>query len=488
MDHHDGPDSLAGPRDDSTKSPTHFHMDDYSRGSPFSCKHSFPSRDGSKKAYQSVGREIDDGRFSDVENESSNDDRLDFSALKVHGRERELQRLHEIYNFVRQRGLGRKQKWCKGETSVAFIKGLSGTGKSTLVKQFTEELIEQSAPPGSPCAPFFIHGKYDELSGGDPFSAIVEAFSGFAKFLLGEGNGAELERIRKAVGDELGSEANALTAVIPSLKPVVSDEALRKGSRENARNKLKYTFQMFVNAISTETRPVIMFLDDLQWCDSASLELIEALLTDVDLRYFMFIGAYRSDEVVSDDEILKCCQRIHSIQQIEELEIVNLPMSQLNLLVQDALQRDNPEDTKAITKVIFNKTNGNIFHSMQVMDELQRKLVLTFSRVTFQWEWDLEDVDVENLLSDDVMQAVTEKIVNSHPDLPRVLILAAYTRSSIDAHTLEYLTEINGPTIESQELLRILDLAVVDGLLTNSMGSKFYTFAHDRIQQAGRYY
>jgi len=278
-----------------------------------------------------------------------------------------------------------------------------------------------------------------------------------------------------------------LTTVVPMLKVMIDceDESVRNGSRENAMNKLKYIFQIFVGAISTEERPVIMFLDDLQWCDSGSLDLILSLLSDLDMRYFMFIGCYRSDEVEPDGELLRCLEAATTIQPIARLEMNNLPKDKLNLLLCNALQREEEDDTMALTEVIYKKTSGNLFHSIQVLEELQRKKRLSFSRLTFQWEWDLEGNSLDHLLSEDVVETVMGKISNAHPDLQRVLILAAYTRSGIDVDTLSQLTVINGRLISLDELLPMLDKAVADGLLANIMGSRIYSFGHDRIQEAG---
>jgi len=252
-------------------------------------------------------------------------------------------------------------------------------------------------------------------------------------------------------------------------------------------NKLKYIFQTFVGAISTAERPVIMFLDDLQWCDSVSLDLILTLLTDLDLRYFMFIGAYRSDEVEPDDELLRCFEVVTTVQPIARIEMTNLSKDKLNLLLLHALKREDDGKVMKLTEVIYKKTSGNIFHSMQVLEELKRKKLLTFSRRTSQWEWDLDDKALEKLLSENVVEAVMGKISSTHPDLQRVLILAAYTRSAIDVDTLSQLTFINDRWISSDELLPMLGKAVAEGLLSNNVGSKIYTFAHDRIQEAGEY-
>jgi len=369
----------------------------------------------------------------------------------------------------------------QGETSVAIIGGSSGTGKSTIIKQFQNELREKSKLPGSPQMPFFIEGKFDELVGADPFSAIVQALTGFAKDITEQKDMKELERIRSCVQKQLGTEATLLlTAVVIDCK---DNESVTKGPKENAMNRLKYIFQTFIGAIGTAQRPLIMFLDDLQWCHSASLDLILALLTDLDMRYFMFIGSYRSDEVEPDGELLRCFEVVTTIQPMAPIEITNLPRDKLNLLLLHVLKREDKGEIMNLTEVIYKKTLGNIFHWIQVLEELQRKKLLTFSRMTSQWEWDLDNKSLGKLLLENVVDAVTGKISNTHPKLQRVPILVAYTCSAIDVDSLSQLTVVNGRLISSDELLPILDKAVAAGLLANIVGSRIYRFAHDRIHQ-----
>jgi len=101
-----------------------------------------------------------------------------------------------------------------------------------------------------------------------------------------------------------------------------------------------------------------MFLDDLQWCDSASLDLILALLTDLDLRYFMFIRSYQSDEVEPGGELLRCFEVATIVQPVTRIEITNLPKEKLNLLLLNALQQEQEDDTMMeLTEVIYKKTS-----------------------------------------------------------------------------------------------------------------------------------
>jgi predicted ATPase len=456
-------------------------------------------------SYYSIGRDFYDDYYTD-NSEDSIDDRLDFSAKRVRvlARQNELQLLHDVYSHVQRKGINStKKRDLKQETSVAMIRGLSGTGKSTLVKKFVGDLDKQSKCTGGPKQPLFLAGKYEELSGADPFSAIVEAFSGLAATLLQDESVSDLERIQTAIQDSLGWDISALTAVIPDLQAVIegpnrSNKSIAVKSShsrqqpanigppsEHAWNRLRFVFQKFSNAISSKERPVVMFLDDLQWCDPASLDLIQALLTDKDLQYFMFIGAFRSDEVVADHPLQQALQTIQDAQTIQNVELVNFSLKEFENFVSDVLKYDEMTDElKELAGIIQQKTEGNLFFAMQVLEELHRNGVLQFSRLTFQWEWHGDAKNLSELLADDILTAFTMKITSSPVMLQTALVTAAYTRSTLDCHTLQKLLGMNGNAISLDDLIKTLDKAVVDGLLSNNMGSTIYSFGHDRIQQA----
>ena len=433
---------------------------------------------------------------------------------------------------------------------VALISGHSGCGKSRLVQQFIHELElqgrqeeasggsmgekEKSGPVTSPKScrssaeksnrPFwYLAGKFEELQCADPFSAISQAFSGFCTYLLdgGKDTAQDLERVRADVTGVIGGQVGALTNVIPLLQDVLdlpspgssNSMRAREGSSvlslskrrsslvtsattsarvgENAWNSLKYLFVALVKAIAKPDRPVIMFLDDLQWADGPSLDLMTALLTDNSLQYFMFIGSVRSSEVDDNHVVMK---RMRQIQQqmnrkpIERIEVTNMSLEEIGEFVANVL-RMTVEETQPLTEAIYSKTRGNMFFAMQALEELERKKVLFYSVLTFQWEWNLDgiektDEDGGGGISDNVVDAVAAKIQTAPPKLQKALVVAAYTRSTIDSRTLQELMAVNDCIISSEELCQLLDRAVLDGLLSNSVGSQNYKFAHDRIQEA----
>lgn len=419
---------------------------------------------------------------------SGAENKLDFSNINILGREDEISRLQEVYSHVQLGGSSRKIiKGSENHTSIVMIRGLAGTGKSTLVKQFMEDIERRSRFPGGPIKPFFLYGKFDDLSADDPFSAIVDAFSDFANMLL-EGGDEELERVRKDINDALGEEANYLTTIIPGLRNIMEstneDDDKYLGSKENASNRLKYVFQKFTNAISSKTRPLVMVLDDLHCGDKASAELIQALLTDNDLRHLMFIGTYQSDLMTKKSPFHSCFRIIDNSQRIKKIKLINLSIEEMGSFISDALNVDDVKEADTLVKMVYDKTKGNIFYAKQILDELYRKGFLELSPTTGKWEWHLDDGDLDAILSDDVFQAVTAKLQSASEKLQKALTIAAYTRSTIDLDVLQTLMKLDGCPVESKVLVKILDRAVLDGLLLNSMGSKSYSFANDRIQQA----
>ena len=499
------------------------------------------------------GRDFYDDGYSD-EVDSLND-RITFDPNEFYGRAKELKTLHSIYeSMFAGQGTSQPQSPTKSPAQpeaaqsrmspVAIISGYSGCGKSRLVSQFIRELelqgrqdessdggkgnrAESSGNPARKCKrPFwFLAGKFEELQCADPFSAISQAFTGFCMYLLdgGKETAQDLQRVRSDVKRAIGGQVGPLTTVIPLLQQVLElqgpgsshlNARAAEGSStlsiskrrssvvtsattsarvgENAWNSLKYLFVALVKAISKPDRPVIMFLDDLQWADGPSLDLMTALLTDNSLQYLMFLGSVRSTEVDDNHVVMK---RMRQIQQqmnrkpIEIIEVSNLSMIEIGGFIANVLKME-VEAVQPLTEAIYSKTRGNIFFAMQALEELERKKVLYYSVLTFQWEWNLEGIERTDedggggIMSDNVVDAVAAKIQTAPPKLQKALVVAAYTRSTIDSRTLKELMAVNGCEITSRELCQLLDRAVLDGLLSNSVGSQNYKFAHDRIQEA----
>ncbi|CAJ1956049.1 unnamed protein product [Cylindrotheca closterium] len=428
------------------------------------------------------------GTSSVTASTSHHQNNLDFSVVGTHLRDKAISGLHEIYKHVQTGGSSFKSQ--DGETqdsnkpTIALITGAAGTGKSTVAKQFMDQLEQRSseeAAADGPVKPFFLHGKFDDISV-DPFSAIIEAFNGLGSLLTTPEEADELKRVRKEVITAMGNEAEFLSTVIPGLKDVTGTCASNPiGNNEHAPNRLKYVFQNFVNAISTKERPVVLLLDDLQWCDTASASLLEALLTDGDLRYLMFIGCFRPDEMTEESPFYQVLEAIEKSQHVSKTELTNLTESETTSFVADILNVE--KDTIApLADMVFSKTQGNLVFAKQVLDEMCRKGLLVFSPETLKWNWKLENVD--DKLSGSIIESITQKLKKMPFKMQKAMTITAYTRNGIDFSTLYKLIELDGNNVDPEFFTKLLDKAVLEGHLMNSMGSSKYFFAHDRIRQA----
>lgn len=425
--------------------------------------------------------------------------------------------------------LGRQQP------SVAFVSGCSGSGKSSLVMHFIDNLMESTAKmkgktttPTSigldgnggddrTVEPFFLVGKFDELSGADPFSAIVEAFTGFASKLLDGKNSYHAEglrRIRRDVRESLRPEdVSVLTAVVPALDKIIATADLSRlsanttketkqqeevqkeaenegedndGSTNNAWNRLKYVLQLFVRTVATRHRPIVMFLDDLQWADNGSLDIVQALVTDKTIQNFMFIGTYRSEEVGNGHPLNARLARIEKVQPIEAINMKNLSIEEMIVFLNDHI-KIHPNDCTTLATKVHAKTDGNIYFTVQVLAELNQNGALIFSHITKIWEWD--DLQgmlvVDTALSDNVLEAVETKIRRAPRRIQRALVVMAYARSTMDIGNLHRLMEMDsGCAMEIDLLVNVLDRAVLEGFFSNNVGSDCYSFSHDKVQQA----
>ena len=429
------------------------------------------------------------------DDEESLDNRIVFREDQFYGRETELKALHEIYNNI-SHDCKLAQKKNRATTPpkyptgapVTLVSGYSGTGKSALVNRFVTE-VNQKAELGQvqPC--YYLKGKFEEFQTATPFSAISEAFAGFAHWLMEDPQVADKKRVAADINAKLGSEVEALASAVPSLLMVTgtsekSSLTANNTAPETAWNRLKYLFQGLIQAISTPARPVVLFLDDMQWADEASLELILSLLKDTSLKHFQCIVAIRFNEVDDDHPFSKTLQALEDSGRIvNRMELSNLSMEAIGELIAGTLELEVNE-TEELTKAIYGKTRGNIFFARQALEELFRKNVLFYSVISFRWEWNLKGVDMEAGLSDNVIEAVAAKIQSVPEPLQQALTIAAYTRASIERGTLQILLETMGCQIDETTLIRLLDIAVLEGLLLNSVGSESYRFAHDKIQQA----
>ena len=466
----------------------------------------------------SEGRDFYDDEYDDDEDQVLNN-RIEFNSEKMYGRQKDIQKLIDLFDELYENSDGFYEDDEDKASPVAVIQASAGTGKSAMVRNFISRLEKRPKGMYHYTTVFHMQGRFERKCT-DPFSAILDSLNDFFERLLQKKDhesATNRTRISRAVSEFLETESSSLTNLVPSLTEILKagettktfpvtkkskngvtkSIALSNKSNHilntsikgpNTWNRIRYLFNALFCAICTEEYPLIMFLDDCQWADDESLALVESLIQDPGCEYFMFVGNATREITqarAKESKFAKLMRKIEEpCREITRINLLNLSFDETGEFIADTLQLGVLE-CRQLTEIIYDKTRGNIFFSMQALEELQRRNILYFSMVMFKWEWNLDGVEFQIAdLSDDVGEYVSSKIQSLPKRLKRALVIASHTKSTFDVRTLQLLMNEDGVDIDFKELNGLLDLAVLVGLLLNTVGTGLYRFAHDRIQQA----
>ncbi|HTN83873.1 MAG TPA: AAA family ATPase [Sorangium sp.] len=383
-------------------------------------------------------------------------DRRDLFRLhqKLYGREGDIRALIDSFDDV-----------LRGKRTIVLVSGYSGIGKSSLVQEILKPLAREKG--------YYISGKYDQYNRDRPYSAIVHAFDALIKQLLSESE----ERIatwRGAILDALGSNGQVICDVLPSLKHILGEQPpVPALGPVEAQNRFILYFQNFVSVFARHAHPLAIFLDDLQWVDSASLSLITSVLAKESVESLFFCGAYRDNEVSPTHPLLVALEELQrSGLGVRSIVLEPLGLAHLTELVDDSLQIG---DGGALAGAVLKKTGGNPFFVKQFMRYLHDAQVLVFEPAR-GWRWDLRQIERLEC-TDNVLSLMAETIRRLPQATQRVLRLASAIGSTFELDVLNTVSE-HAP----DETYASLDHALVEGLIVRA--SAQYRFAHDKIQEA----
>lgn len=448
---------------------------------------------------------------SNVDNESFSElavNKLQFSQLDhLYGRDTEIKILRDALSRVKSNP---SNKSCNRE--LVLISGYSGTGKSALARQ-----VEV---PTKKANGFFVTGKFDLQHRGEPFSGIASACAEFCDQVESieerpwnsSLDGTTFEEIQRKLLDELGSEKTLLTRIIPGLRRIFGFETNQegkhgndggKGSHLETRNRFIYAFRRLLRTAAS-FGTVVLALDDLQWGDAASFDLLEALITDADNSSLMIIGSYRSNEVDNSHRVSKMLRDLRSRKEeaafnITEVEIGDLRQSEVNLMLADLLRSDN-ETTKRLSDVICKKTCGNVFHVVELVTSLARQKLLTFNLALAQWQWDADEIEAKTQATNNVVDLVKEKMrTELSRDTLTHLPIAAFLGASFDTKTFELVSKSIGANVlldsieegggdllaetDSNSECSFVACCLKEGLLVSN-GGRDFKWIHDKVQEA----
>ena len=363
------------------------------------------------------------------------------------------------------------ERTCEGAPSLMLVSGYSGIGKTSLIQELSEPIVRQRG--------YFASGKFDQVIRNIPYGGLIQALRGLVRQMLTESD-ERLSAWQVALSDALGSQAGVLADVLPEIRLVLGRQTapIPLGPGEG-QNRFRYVLQNFVAALAQRDHPLVIFLDDLQWADSATLGLLQPLLTGSEIGSFFLIGAYRDNEVAAGDPLARAIESLESSNaRVERLELGPLSPTDLNHLVRDTLQGEL-EDVEPLTRVIAQKTGGNPFFVIQFLKTLEQENLLRFEHAERRWTFRMEDIEAAGI-ADNVLDLMTRKIRRLSLPTQDVLTLAACLGNRFDAQTLAQVSGLAGEETEA----RVTE-ALREGLVlpVEDEGGG-YRFMHDHVQQA----
>ena len=377
---------------------------------------------------------------------------------KLYGRETEVETLLAAFDRVVE----------SGAPELVLVSGYSGIGKSSVVNELHKALV---APPG-----LFASGKFEQLKRDIPYSTMVQAFQSLARSLLSKSD-AELALWREALLEALGPNGGLMVDLIPELKLIIGEQPpVPELEPQQAQRRFQLVFRRFIGVFAGPKHPLALFLDDLQWLDAATLDLLEDLLTQADVQYLLLIGAYRDNEVDAAHPLMRKLDAIRTAgAKLQEITLAPLARENLGQLIADALRCESERATP-LAQLVHEKTGGNPFFAIQFISSLAEEGMLSFDPDEARWSWDLNRTHAKGY-TDNVADLMVGRLGRLPPDTQKALQELACLGNAAD---IRLLAMVLGTSEE--EVHATLWEAVQLELIERLPGA--YRFIHDRLQEA----
>jgi predicted ATPase len=384
-------------------------------------------------------------------------DRL-FIPEKLYGREREIATLLAALERVVS----------GGAPELVLVSGYSGIGKSSVVNELHKVLV----PPRG----LFAAGKFDQYKRDIPYATLAQAFQGLVRPLLGKSD-AELAPWREALREALGPNGQLMVHLVPELEPLIGPQPpVPELPPQDAQRRFQLVFRRLLGVFARPEHPLALFLDDLQWLDTATLDLLEHLATQPELRHLLLVGAYRDNEVTPAHPLTRRLAAIRSAGgRMQEIMLAPLELEDLGRLVADALWCA-PERVAPLAQLVHEKTAGNPFFTIQFLTTLAEDGLLAFDHDAARWCWDLEGIHAKGY-TDNVVDLMLRKLRRLPTATQHALQLLACLGNSA---AISSLSLIHGGS--EAALDPALSEVVRAGLVFRQEGT--YRFLHDRVQEA----
>jgi serine/threonine protein kinase len=376
---------------------------------------------------------------------------------KLYGRQREVGTLLAAFDRVLK----------GGAPELVLVSGYSGIGKSSVVNELQPVLI----PPRG----LFSVGKFDQYKRDIPYSTLAQAFQSLVRPLLAKSD-VELGAWREAFHEALGANGQLMVDLVPELKLIIGEQSpVSELPPQDTQRRFQFVFRRFLAVFARPEHPLALFLDDLQWLDAATLDLLENVLIHPDVRHVLLIGAYRDNEVTAAHPLTRKLETIRSIGRVQDIQLAPLAVEDLGALIADSLRCDVNE-VKPLAELVHAKTGGNPFFVIQFLHLLTEEGLVAFDHKQARWSFDLGGIHAKHY-TDNVVELLARKLTRLSSDTQDALRQLACLGNVTDVATLSMVLgtaeeQVHAALWEArrQQLIERLDHS--------------YKFTHDRVHEA----
>ena len=375
---------------------------------------------------------------------------------KLYGRRREVETLLAAFDRVVN----------GGAPELILVSGYSGLGKSSVVNELQPVLV----PPRG----LFASGKFDQYKRDVPYSTVAQAFQGLIRPLLGKSD-VDLAPWRNALLEALGPNAGLIVNLAPELKFIIGNPPpIAELPPQDAQRRFQLVLGQFINVFARPQHPLALFLDDLQWLDAATLDLIADLLNS-EIRNLLLIGAFRDNEVTGAHPLMRKLEAIRATGRVQDIKLEPLTVNDLGRLVADTFRCD-AEQADPLARLVYAKTNGNPFFVNQFLHLLSDEGLLTFDHKRAQWSWDFDEIHTKQY-TDNVVDLLAGKLTRLPIEVQGALQQLACLGNVADGAILSIVMGTSEERVQAT-LLEAQRQHLIDKV------DRSYRFVHDRVREA----
>ncbi|MEG4309765.1 MULTISPECIES: protein kinase domain-containing protein [unclassified Microcoleus] len=379
-------------------------------------------------------------------------------------------------------------------SEMILVSGYSGIGKTAIVNEVHKPIVRQRG--------YFISGKFDQFNRNIPYSAIITAFQALINQLLTE-NAGQIASWKHQLLDALTPNAQVIIDVIPEVEFIIGSqpEVPQLGPTES-QNRFNRVFQQFLKVFCQPQHPVVLFLDDLQWADAASLKLMQLLMSDSDSQFLLIIGAYRDNEVSPTHPLVQTLEKIReSGANLNNITVQPLAINHVSQLIADTLNESAAtKRIQSFSQLLFSKTQGNPFFLTQLLKTLALESLLHYEASSDRWQWDIEAIQAIGITDLNVVELIARNIQKLPEVTQKALKLAACIGNTFNLDILAIVNEaselVTGaqlwPALQAGLILPLSEAYKIPLVFVESESASVrlqdvkvdYKFLHDRVQQS----